>query len=60
MTLRGKILTGGALLAIFASAAFAQENREIRVTEDRDQAYFTSKVYELKHTIVCTWRSPAL
>ncbi|OGV43021.1 MAG: hypothetical protein A2X48_11220 [Lentisphaerae bacterium GWF2_49_21] len=51
MNLKRKFLAGGAVLAIFAGAVFAQETREIRVTEDRDQAYFTTKVYELKNTL---------
>ncbi len=42
-----------AVLLFLASGAYlkAQETREIRVTEDRDQASFTSKVYELKNTL---------
>ncbi len=46
-----KILAGCALVSMMAVATFAQETREIRVTEDRDQASFTSKVYELKNTL---------
>jgi hypothetical protein len=51
MKLKKKVLMIGSAVLICASSAFAQENREIRVTEDRDQAYFTSKVYELKNTL---------
>jgi hypothetical protein len=51
MKLKKKVLAVGTAVIICASSAFAQETREIRVTEDRDQAYFTSKVYELKNTI---------
>ena len=51
MKLKKKVLVVGTAVIICASSAFAQENREIRVTEDRDQAYFTSKVYELKNTL---------
>jgi type II secretory pathway component GspD/PulD (secretin) len=51
MKLRKKALVVGTAVIICASSAFAQETREIRVTEDRDQAYFTSKVYDLKNTL---------
>ena len=51
MKLKKKVLVIGAAAFICAGSAFAQETREIRVTEDRDQAYFTSKVYELKNTL---------
>lgn len=51
MKLKKKVLVIGSAVIICASSAFAQETREIRVTEDRDQAYFTSKVYELKNTL---------
>ena len=51
MKLKRKILLFGTAIIICASSVFAQETREIRVTEDRDQAYFTSKVYELKNTL---------
>ncbi len=50
MKLEKKVLAIGTAVVICASSAFAQETREIRVTEDRDQAYFTSKVYDLKNT----------
>ncbi|HCE44332.1 MAG TPA: hypothetical protein DET40_12360 [Lentisphaeria bacterium] len=51
MNLRKKVLVFGTAVIICTCSAFAQETREIRVTEDRDQAYFTSKVYELKNTL---------
>ncbi|MFZ2655949.1 MAG: hypothetical protein WAX69_13545 [Victivallales bacterium] len=45
------ILYGAAALIFFTAAAPAQETREIKVIEDRDQTYMTSKVYELKNVL---------
>ncbi len=49
MKLKSKILAGGTVLAIFACTTFAQETRQIKVIEDRDQTFMTTKVYELKN-----------
>ncbi|MFA6569340.1 MAG: hypothetical protein WCS96_14105, partial [Victivallales bacterium] len=51
MNFNKKILTGGLALIFYIGAVHGQESRKIKVIEDRDQTYMTSKVYELKNTL---------
>jgi len=51
MKLDLKITYGLAVMILLALPSPSQETREVKVIEDRDQTYMTSKVYELKNTL---------